>query len=142
MSKTTVHFLRKNRTIKKIKIKASIGYLEFAGGFYIVSPEAINRISKNGLMTKGSEIFFFEGNSSPIPFIAPKADAIDPSRQYLDNMVYVNFLEQTGAPSPEKFKNAMKWIKPIASPGGMAKMVLAILILGTLARSWILGLIG
>ena len=141
MSKTTVHFLRKNRTIKKLKIKASEGYLEFVGGFYIVSPEAINRISKNGLMSKGSEIFFFEGNSSPIPFTKPDKDDTDPSRKYLDNMVYVNFLEQTGAPNPEKFRNAMKWIKPIASPGGMMKLILAILIIGTLARSWILSLV-
>ena len=141
MSKTTVHFLRKNRTIKKVKIKASVGYLEFYGGFYVVSPEAINRISKNGLMSKGSEIFFFEGNSSPIPFTAPKEDAIDPSRKYLDDMVYVNFIEQAGSPNPEKFRNAMKWIKPIASPGGMMKLILAILIIGTLARSWILSLV-
>lgn len=141
MSKTTVHFLRKNRSIKKIKIKASEGYLEFAGGFYIVSPEAINRISKNGLMSKGSEIFFFEGNSSPIPVKAPKETDNDPSRKYLDNMVYVNFLEQTGAPNPEKFRNAMKWIKPVASPGGLMKLILAILFVGTLARSWILSIV-
>ena len=141
MSKTTVHFLRKNRTIKKIKIKASEGYLEFAGGFYIVSPEAINRISKNGTMSKGSEIFFFEGNSSPIPVKALDKDDNDPSRKYLDNMVYVNFLEQTGAPNPEKFRNAMKWIKPVASPGGLMKLILAILFVGTLARSWILSIV-
>lgn len=141
MSKTTVHFLRKNRTIKKIKIKASEGYLEFAGGFYIVSPEAINRISKNGTMSKGSEIFFFEGNSSPIPVKAPEEKDNDPSRKYLDNMVYVNFLEQTGAPNPEKFKNAMKWIKPVTSPGGLMKLILAILFVGTLARSWILSIV-
>lgn len=141
MSKTKVHFLRKNRSIKQIKIKASEGYLEFMGGFYIVSPEAINRISKNGLMAKGSEIFFFEGNSSPIPFKVPKENDTDPSRKYLDDMVYVNFLEQTGAPNPEKFRNAMKWIKPIASPGGMMKLILAVLIIGTLVRSWILSLV-
>ena len=141
MSKTTVHFLRKNRSIKKVKIKASEGYLEFMGGFYIVSPEAINRISKNGIMSKGSEIFFFEGNSSPIPFTAQKEDDADPSQEYLNDMVYVNFLEQTGAPNPEKFKNAMKWIKPVASPGGMMKLILFILILGTLARSWILSVV-
>jgi hypothetical protein len=141
MSKTTVHFLRKNRTIKKVKIKASEGFLEFFGGFYIVSADAINRISKNGLMTKGSEIFFFEGNSSPIPFIAPKENDADPSSEYLNDMVYVNFLEQTGAPSPEKFKNAMKWIKPVASPGGMMKLLLFVLLIGTLARGWILSLV-
>jgi hypothetical protein len=138
MSKTTVHFLRKNRRIKKVKIKASAGYMEFMSGFYIVSPEAINRISKNGLMKKGSEIFFFEGNSSPIPFKKPTRKTKDPTRKYLDDMIYVNFLEQTGAPKTENLKNTMKLIRPLTNPGTMAKLVLAVLIIGTLARSWLL----
>lgn len=141
MSKTTVHFLRKNRMIKKVKINAASGYMEFKKGFYVVSPEAINRISKNGIMSKGSEIFFFEGNSSPIPFNKPKEGDPDPSSRYLDDMIYVNFLEQTGAPSPESFKSAMRFIKPIFTPGSLMKIVLAVIILGTLARSWITGLV-
>ncbi len=141
MSKTTVHFLRKNRTIKKVKINASAGYMEFMKGFYVVSPEAINRISKNDKMSKGSEIFFFEGNSSPIPFTEPKENDPDPSSKYLDDMIYVNFLEQTGAPSRESFKSAMRFIKPIFTPGGLMKIVLALLFIGTLARSWITGLV-
>ncbi len=142
MSKTTVHILRKNRRIKKIKIKASVGYLEFEDGFYIVSPEAINRISKNGRMSKGSEMFFFEGNSSAIPFKKSEdEDEQEPSRRYLDDMVYVNFLEQTGAPSTEQFKSVLKLIKPLTTPASFVKILIALLIIGTLARSWILELV-
>ena len=141
MSKTTVHFLRKNRMIKKVKINASAGYMEFKKGFYVVSPEAINRISKNGIMSKGSEIFFFEGNSSPIPFKKPEKNKPDPSTIYLDDMIYVNFLEQTGAPRSESFKSAMRFIKPLFTPGSLMKIVLAVIILGTLARSWITGFV-
>ena len=137
MSKTTIHFLRKNRRITKLKIKASTGYLEFEGGFYIVSPDAINRISKNGIMTKGSEMFFFEGNSSAIPFKKADSNKQDPSRKYLDDMVYVNFLEQTGAPTTEQFKSVLKLIKPIMNPANLFKLLLAILIVGTLLRGWI-----
>jgi hypothetical protein len=137
MSKTTVHFLQVNRRIKKIKIRASAGYLEFKNGFYIVSPEAINRISKNGIMKKGSEIFFFEGNSSAIPFKKPTGNTKDPTRKYLDDMIYVNFLEQTGAPKAETGASMMKLIRPLTSPGTMVKLILAVLIIGTLARSWL-----
>jgi hypothetical protein len=137
MSKTQVHFLRKNRRRKTIKIKASVGYLEMEGGFYIVSPDAINRISKNGILTKGSELFFFEGNSSAIPIMKPENDAKDPSRKYLDDMVYVNFLEQTGAPKPEQFKSVLNFIKPVMNPANLFKLLLAILIVGTLLRGWI-----
>ena len=141
MSKTTVHFLRKNRMIKKVKINASTGYMEFKKGFYVVSPDAINRVSKNGIMSKGSEMFFFEGNSSPRPFKKPEKNAPDPSTVYLDTMVYVNFLEQTGAPKPEAMKSAMRFIKPLFTPGSLMKIVLAVIIIGTLARSWITGLV-
>lgn len=127
--------------IKKVKINASTGYMEFKKGFYVVSPEAINRISKNGIMTKGSEMFFFEGNSSPIPFKKPEKNQADPSIIYLDDMIYENFLEQTGAPKPESFKSAMRFIKPLFTPGSLMKIVLAVIIIGTLARSWITGLV-
>ena len=137
MSKTNIHFLRKNRRVKKLKIKASKGYVEFEGGFYIVSPEAINRISKNGVMSKGSEIFFFEGNSSAIPFLKPDKKQLDPSRKYLDDMIYVNFLEQTGAPKTERGTNLLRFIKPVFSPANLFKLMLAILIVGILLRGWI-----
>lgn len=138
MSKTTVHFLLKNRRVKKVKIKASTGFMEFSGGFYIVSPEGINRISKNEKIGKGSEMFFFEGNPSPIPFKKEAEHKQDASRKYLDDMIYVNFLEQTGAPKPEQFKSALKLIKPLSSPANLVKLLLAIIIIGTLARSWLL----
>ena len=137
MSKTTIHFLRKNRKIKKLKVKASRGYIDFQGGFYIVSPEAINRISKNGVMKKGSETFFFEGNSSAIPFKKPSKKTEDPSRAYLDNIIYVNFLEQTGAPKSDRTGNLLKIIKPVFSPANLFKLLLVILIMGSLFRGWI-----
>jgi hypothetical protein len=141
MSKTTVHILQKNRRIKKIKIKASEGFLEFKNGFYIVSPEAINRISKNGVMASGSEMFFFEGNSSPIPVKAPEEDAKDPSRKYLDDTVYYNFLEQTGAPRSERFKSAMSVIRPIANFSSMFKILMFLLIVGAIARRWFMAFV-
>ncbi len=111
--------------------------MEFEGGFYIVSPGAINRVSKNGIMSKGSEIFFFEGNSSPIPFVKPKSGRgiIEPSRKYLDDMIYVNFLEQTGAPSTEKLKSVMKLIQPLTSPATLFKILFVLLIAGTILRN-------
>ena len=137
MSKTTIHFLRKNRRITKVKIKASTGYIEFEGGFYIVSADAINRISKNGIMKKGSEMFFFEGNSSAIPFLKPDSKKQDPSRKYLDDMIYVNFLEQTGAPKAEQFKSVLKLIRPIANPANLFKLLMVVMVLGILLRGWI-----
>ena len=138
MSKTTINILRKNRKVKKVKVKASTGLLEFENGCYIITANGINRISKNEKMAKGSEMFFFEGNPSPIPIKKPdKDDVADPSAKYLDDMIYVNFLEQTGAPKPEQFRNAMKLIRPLTNPASMFKILLAVLILGTLARSWL-----
>ncbi len=88
-------------------------------------------------MKKGSEIFFFEGNSSAIPFLKPDKKGKDPSRKYLDDMIYVNFLEQTGAPRPEQFRSVLKMIRPIENPANLFKILLGILIVGTLLRGWI-----
>jgi hypothetical protein len=137
MSKTTVHFLRKNRRIKDLKIKASVGFIEFENGFYIISPDHINRVSKNGIMKKGSEIFFFEGNPSAIPFKVRDKKSQEPSRKYLDDMIYVNFLEQTGEPISQKYKGVMNMIRPALSLANLFRILLVALVVGTLLRGWL-----
>ncbi|MHA2344849.1 MAG: hypothetical protein ACXADW_23620 [Candidatus Hodarchaeales archaeon] len=141
MAKTIVHFLQKNRSIADKKIQASISHMEFKEGYYIVNPEAINRISKNGVLTKGSEMFFFEGNPSPIPIKKPDAKEADSSSKYLDNMIYVNFLEQTGDPRSEKFKSTIDSIKSLSNFQTLFRVIFVVLIVGTIARSWLMQLV-
>jgi hypothetical protein len=140
MSKTFVRFLKKNRRVGTKKIKASEGLLDFEKGYYIVSPNEINKIAKNGKLKKGSEILFFEGNTSPIPVKKPKDGDADPSSDYLDDMVYVNFLEQTGDPRTERFKDAFKIIRPVFTPAGFVKLLIGLMIIGTLLKNLVGGL--
>lgn len=149
MSKTTVEFLMKNRHIDKKRIKPQAGYMEFHNGIYVVDPNRINRVRIDGKLKKGSEILFFEGNTSPIPLEDPSKtkkrnedneedETQDPSNVFLDKMVYYNFLKQTGDPRADRMGSALRLIKPLTEPATLFKFIFALIII----TSIIYGLLG
>lgn len=115
LKKTKVYFLSKGRQLIDKKIKASLGQIEYHSGIYILDPKAVNRFSHDGKIKRGSEIFFFEGNPSPVPISKPKDDTegTDSSAEYLDTVIYINFLKQTGHPTKNTLKNMLSFSSPL-----------------------------
>ncbi len=144
MAKTRVHFLSKGRALINKKIKASKGQLEFNNGVYILDPRAVNRFSVDGKTKSGSEIFFFEGNPSPVQLEKPKDEAgkIDPSSEYLDNVIYINFLKQTGHPTKNTVRNTLAFLSPLTDPATLFKLIFFMTIIATFLRKQIANLVG
>lgn len=140
MVKTRVHFLSKGRALIEKKIKASKGQLEFNNGVYILDPRAVNRFSVDGKTKRGAEIFFFEGNPSPVQLKKPDDDpnAIDPSAEYLDNVIYVNFLKQTGHPTKNTVRNFLAFLSPLTDPTTLFKLIFFITIIAAFLRTQIM----
>ena len=143
MVKTRVHFLSKGRALIEKKIKASKGQLEFNNGVYILDPRAVNRFSVDGKTKRGAEIFFFEGNPSPVQLEKPKDEpgAIDPSAEYLDNVIYVNFLKQTGHPTKNTVRNFLAFLSPLTDPTTLFKLIFFITIIAAFLRTQIMNFI-
>ena len=143
MVKTRVHILSKGRALIDKKTKASRGQLEFNNGVYILDPRAVNRFSVDGKTKNGSEIFFFEGNPSPVQLEKPKdePDAIDPSAEYLDKVIYINFLKQTGHPTKNTIRNALAFLSPLTDPATLFKLIFFITIIAAFLRTQIVNLI-
>ena len=143
MVKTRVHFLSKGRALIDKKIKASKGQLEFNNGVYILDPRAVNRFSVDGKTKRGSEIFFFEGNPSPVQLEKPKddPDETDPSAAYLDNVIYINFLKQTGHPTKNTVRNFLAFLSPLTDPTTLFKLIFFITIIAAFLRTQIMNLL-
>lgn len=143
MAKTRVHFLSKGRSLINKKIKASKGQLEFNNGVYILDPRAVNRFSVDGKTKNGAEIFFFEGNPSPVQLEKPEDDenAIDPSAEYLDNVIYINFLKQTGHPTKNTIRNTLAFLSPLTDPATLFKLIFFITIIAAFLRTQITNLL-
>jgi len=141
--KTRVHFLSKGRALIDKKIKASKGQLEFNNGVYILDPRAVNRFSIDGKTKRGAEIFFFEGNPSPVQLEKPKddPDETDPSAAYLDNVIYINFLKQTGHPTKNTVRNFLAFLSPLTDPTTLFKLIFFITIIAAFLRTQIMNFI-
>lgn len=87
---------------------------------------------------EGSEIFYTEANSSPIPLSKPGPSYKDPSSGYLDDFIYKNALEQTGDPAiMGALSGLVTLIKPLLEPANLFKIIF----LGAIAYQLIKGLI-
>ncbi len=110
------------------KVKPQESELVFRGGVYLLNEKAINFYSKGGHL-KGTECFFFEGNSDPIPL---KGTITDESMKYLNDFIYENAIDQTGAIASERFKAVISWSRDTFTVANIIKYGLLLLIIGTL----------
>lgn len=131
--KIKVYFLLKSREIQPKKVNPKTDETDFRKGMYFLAPEAIN-FYRAGDYVKGTECFFFEGNSSPINI---KGETKDASLDYLDRLIYEGVLEQTGALRSENLKNSFSWMQENITIGGIVKWGLAILIVGSALKGWL-----
>ena len=86
--KIKTYFLTRSREVQRKKINPKNIEVTFHKGVYLLSPDAINYYSKEE-KPRGTECFFFEGNSSPIPV---KGMIQDISEKFLNDFIYENAL--------------------------------------------------
>jgi hypothetical protein len=129
--KIKAQILTKAREVKVLKINPSDPAFMWKKGVYLIEAQAINRWSSDNPDSGGVEIFYLEGNPSPI-FIKPQLDKdkneIDPSSRYLDEMLVSNVLEETGEVKEPRFS----WIRerfPTTAGGGFVLFFFIMVIL-------------
>lgn len=130
--KVEAWFLLRSRQAKRKKIPDMKEEAIFKGGIYLMDREAINFYSKKD-KPKGVEIYFYEGNTSPIKL---DKESIDASIDYLDRYIYENVIEQTGEAPKERVSRAFNSIRGL-SMGDVIKWGFMLLIGGTLVGSWL-----
>ena len=90
--------------------------------------DAINFYSK-GDKPKGVETFFFEGNPAPIKIESAGKDS---SLKMLDDFIYENTIEYTGALPKERMRNALGWAQNNITIGAIVKWGFVLVIIGSL----------
>lgn len=132
--------LKNDLTYDEVKIRAEPGEAIINKGLYVVGPGFVQlRKMKGDSGLLGGEIFFYESNSNPIPLKKPGSKYEDPSKGYLDDMIYKNALEQTGDPAILGLVSGLvAALKPLLEPAQLFK----ILFLGLIAWSLIRSLLG
>ena len=90
--------------------------------------DAINFYSK-GDKPKGVETFFYEGNPSPIKIESAGKDS---SLKMLDDFIYENAIEYTGALPKERMRNAFGWAQNNITIGAIVKWGFVLVIIGSL----------
>jgi hypothetical protein len=87
----TIILTRDKRAIIK-KVDAKKSNYDFRKCMYILSPKRVQNYSdRNGVM-KGTELIFFEDNPNPITHEEKPEDL---SKTFLDDVVVINFIQQT-----------------------------------------------
>lgn len=140
--KFRIVYLGNDRTYWTKKADPTKGEIMHNQGLYVLNPEFVKTwIEKEGSggeevdYIRGSEIFYFENQASPIPQEKPGEEEADPSSKYLDDFIYINALEQTGDPAIlGALTKVGNFLKPVASPGGFIKLVIYGLIAWAIIR--------
>ena len=120
--------LQNSREVAIKKINPKDSFFTFRGGLYLMNEDAINFYSlDSGKTVKGSEVYFFESNPTPIPV---EGEHKDQSASYLDKTIYENVLDQTGDIKTERLKNTLSGLREVFTVGNVVKWGLILLIIG------------
>lgn len=131
--KIKTYFLTRSREVHQKKVNPKNNEVGFHKGVYLLSPDAINYYSEEE-KPKGTECFFFEGNSSPIPV---KGTIEDISEKYLNDFIFENALLQTGAIPSERIKAVISWSRDTFTVPNLIKYGLILLIGGSIVRGYL-----
>ena len=149
---TSVYILLRSRDIKKIKVNDKKDSFRYREGKYILESIAINAVARNKVKTKlvggkaesveelthkGTEIMFFEGNSTPV-FIKDDATTRDSSLIYLGHYLAENALRQTGALPSEAMSKLFTNLRSTFTLENIGKLVLALVIGGSIAWGYLI----
>lgn len=126
----TALILLKNREAVRIKASSRKSHFKYQGGVYVITETDIQNVLFKGKI-KGSEAIYFEGNPNAVGY---KRFA-DSSTQYLDEIVKVNALAQTGSGPRFNFGLTFGFLAPLKEPANlMYALFIGIIAYGILAQ--------
>jgi len=127
----TAIILKKNREAVRVKASSKKSHFKYLGGVYVISEADIQNVVLNGKI-RGSEAIYFEGNPNAVGF---KRFA-DSSSDYLDEIVIVNALQQTGSGPRFNLGDIFGFLAPLKDPVNlMYCLFVGVIIYGILAQA-------
>jgi len=127
----TAIILKKNREAVRFKASAKRSHFKFQGGVYIITETDIQNRVFNAKI-RGAEAIYFEGNPNAVGY----KKFADSSSKYLDEIVIVNALQQTGSGPRFNFGDMFGFLAPLKNPINlMYALFIGVIIYGILAQA-------
>jgi len=124
--------LLKNREAVIHKANAKKSHFRYGDGIYVISEANIQNVKVEGKIL-GAEAIYFEGNPNAVGY----RTISDTSGKYLDEIVILNALKQTGSAPRFDFGNWLSILAPLKDPTNlMYGFFFAVIIYGLLAQAF------
>ena len=124
--------LLKNREAIPHRANAKKGHFRFGDGIYVISETEIQNVKMKGKIL-GAEVIYFEGNPNAVKY--KKQGTADTSGKYLDEIVILNALKQTGSAPRFDFGNMFSFLAPLKNPVNlMYYFFFAVIVYGLIAQ--------
>ena len=110
--------LLKSREIVIHRANATRAHFRYKDGIYVINDSDIQNVDEGGKI-RGAEAIYFEGNPNAVGHKKPKETAeneLDSSSVYLNEIVIMNALKQTGSGPRYDFKNMFGFLAPLKDP--------------------------
>ena len=123
--------LLKNREVVFRRASSKTTHFKFQKGLYVIS-EADIQNAKKGNKIKGAEAIYFEGNPNAVGY----SKFADSSKTYLNEIILINALKQTGSAPKFDFGATFAFLAPLKDPVNLMYILFAgVLIYGVLAQA-------
>ena len=124
--------LLKNREAVIHNANAKKSHFKYGDGIYVISEANIQNV-KVGDKIRGAEAIYFEGNPNAVGYRVMS----DTSGDYLDDIVIINALKQTGSAPRFDFSNWFSMLAPLKNPTNLIYgFFFAVIIYGLLAQAF------
>lgn len=115
--------LLKNREAVYRRASAKKTHIEFQNGVYVITETDIQNSQIHGKI-KGAEAVYFEGNPNAVGFTKHE----DKSGDYLDEIVLLNALKQTGSGPRFNFGSYFGFLAPLKDPVNLMYLLFGLVI--------------
>lgn len=124
--------LLKNREAVIHNANAKKAHFKYGDGIYVISEKDIQNVKVGGKI-RGAEAIYFEGNPNAVGYKSMS----DTSGNYLDEIVILNALKQTGSAPRFDFGSWLSMLAPLKDPTNlMYGFFFAVIIYGVLAQAF------
>lgn len=123
--------LLKNREAVRVNASSRKSHFKFQRGVYVITEEDIQNVKIDGKI-KGAEAIYFEGNPNAVGY----KKFADSSSTYLDEIVIVNALQQTGSGPRFNFGSMFGFLAPLKDPVNLMYILfVGVIVYGILAQA-------
>ena len=123
--------LKKNRKAVRVSASANKNHFKFQGGVYVITEADIQNVVFNEKI-RGAEAIYFEGNPNAVGY----KKFADSSSTYLNEIVIVNALQQTGAGPRFRLGDMFGFLAPLKDPVNLMYMLfVGVIVYGILAQA-------